>query len=1214
MSPLSVAGSDPGSATDRNPLRASHFAAAAAARQGSNALDDDTNNSYQSEQQQQQQQQQRARYTAGSIGSMSVLSDDGNSDLMLGGITYPAGEDASTSPHNKLAASPNTFELTATTQHQQQRQRPPSSLPVTLPSCPDSLASFDAFIQGASAPASPLRSGHSFAFSAGTSFHAVAAAAAAATTTTTATAPARLPQKLDRAIGVLDTPLLPLFGLPGSLGESLPVSEAAAIAAAAGSPSQEAPPQQRIQRDGAWEQLERFLHHRARSVESSTASGNSRNNQSGTLKAGGGGGGSGKANGAVADAADVDCVEALLHLLYACVLSTLRHAGQRIRVMEARTESSSSSNTKKTKSNAADEDCARYAAVNHPFLRGVAERGLLSTYMTVCGCSRATVSEDESTPPQQLRRRELPSLNLYVPTRVLRATIADFEEHDAAAIVPAGEGDLRDVKDTLTAASSIVAALERQRKQTGALRTLIGDDVRAWEAARDATRRSRENYFSYWSDYAQRPVQPPAPVHRARPAVDAVLRSMELSVSVQLHHVGQLRRLLSHGLIRDAAGGAFVGSGRGETEKEVRRYLRTHVAQIERSGDDDGDAAADAGSPPPSLSPFFVVPPTMRGVLWGCLLHVPAGRRREAIFAYAVHRTAAKPSLNDRQLAVDIPRCHAYHPLLASSKGSAQLQRLLKAWLFLHPRYAYWQGLDSVCAVLLTVSPHDEAMVLAQLDAIVDGFIAHDDGSGGGGGEDGFGSRSSLLMPAATASSPLTQQPKPKPSMADQLHRLSVVLRYCDPLLAHYLFGVLGCTPELYAISWLLTLFSHSLPTRKVHLLWDLLFVEGDVDSGGGSACLVALCAAVMVHRRAALLSSDFSGCLTAFSSGTSQLDVAAAVGDTRRLLSVLPPSVLAQPVADDVVDTPHGGRRPRQRPSALARGAAAAATAGSGGASSATDTATLAYLSVEDLKSAWAVAQRRTASSYDPTGAAAEGAAQRQQHWSDTGVYLVDIRPCDPRTGPHDSLLSAIHLPLHPAGVSPTPSASLSFGHIAPPSPRTAEVPDRAPQNGSRGDRRSRQDVDEVEQRTTAATAGEGWGIVDEQERLQEQQQLTQEAQERHVADAAAELVRFMGNPFVAAIVPCTSDASDRGASWAVHPLVLKTSMAPHVVIVAGDGKSTSSNSSTAGESEEVELAHQLGLQLNACGVHNVSVLRGGMAAIRVAMPELVVPHAQES
>ena len=43
------------------------------------------------------------------------------------------------------------------------------------------------------------------------------------------------------------------------------------------------------------------------------------------------------------------------------------------------------------------------------------------------------------------------------------------------------------------------------------------------------------------------------------------------------------------------------------------------------------------------------------------------------------------PSAVDRQIEVDIPRCHQYNELLASPDGHRKLKRVLKAWVADNP-------------------------------------------------------------------------------------------------------------------------------------------------------------------------------------------------------------------------------------------------------------------------------------------------------------------------------------------------------------------------------------------------------------------------------------------------------------------------------------------------------------------------------------------------
>lgn len=97
------------------------------------------------------------------------------------------------------------------------------------------------------------------------------------------------------------------------------------------------------------------------------------------------------------------------------------------------------------------------------------------------------------------------------------------------------------------------------------------------------------------------------------------------------------------------------------------------------------------------------IPPLLRGEIWACLLNVMEDNSYEAIDKFT-------PTPTDRQIDVDIPRCHQYDELLSSPEGHGKLKRLLKAWVQAHPQYVYWQGLDSLTAPFLYLNFNNEGM------------------------------------------------------------------------------------------------------------------------------------------------------------------------------------------------------------------------------------------------------------------------------------------------------------------------------------------------------------------------------------------------------------------------------------------------------------------------------------------------------------------------
>lgn len=82
------------------------------------------------------------------------------------------------------------------------------------------------------------------------------------------------------------------------------------------------------------------------------------------------------------------------------------------------------------------------------------------------------------------------------------------------------------------------------------------------------------------------------------------------------------------------------------------------------------------------ISPYF------RAQIWASVLCVS---HRDL---YLYRRIAKETNINtDRQISVDIPRCHQYNELLSSPSGHVKLKKILKAWLKHNESiYVYWQG------------------------------------------------------------------------------------------------------------------------------------------------------------------------------------------------------------------------------------------------------------------------------------------------------------------------------------------------------------------------------------------------------------------------------------------------------------------------------------------------------------------------------------------
>jgi TBC domain-containing protein kinase-like protein len=116
---------------------------------------------------------------------------------------------------------------------------------------------------------------------------------------------------------------------------------------------------------------------------------------------------------------------------------------------------------------------------------------------------------------------------------------------------------------------------------------------------------------------------------------------------------------------------------------------------------------------------------------------------------------------------------------LATPQGHQKLKRILKAWVNAEVDQVYWQGLDSLCACFLSLNFNDEAMAFVSMRAFIHKFC-----------KGFFGMENAKLM---------------RQHMQSLWHLLS----FHDPELAWHL-NTIGIGPELYALSWFMTLFARN--------------------------------------------------------------------------------------------------------------------------------------------------------------------------------------------------------------------------------------------------------------------------------------------------------------------------------------------------------------------------------------------------------------------
>lgn len=220
------------------------------------------------------------------------------------------------------------------------------------------------------------------------------------------------------------------------------------------------------------------------------------------------------------------------------------------------------------------------------------------------------------------------------------------------------------------------------------------------------------------------------------------------------------------------------------------------------------------------------IPPSLRASIWAAVLGAPPPAECKRIYD-SIDKESDGPA--DRQIELDIPRCHQYHELLSSPLGHRKFKAVLKAWVANNPGLSYWQGIDSLLAPFLTLNFDDESVAFVCLQATIEKYS-----------KNLFTKDNTMFL-------------------QEHLQTFKQLLFYHDPELALHLHHI-GFQPDLYAIPWFLTLFTHDFTIDQIYRLWDRVLV-------GDSRAPFFLAYAVMKQLREILLPLDFNACILLFSS-----------------------------------------------------------------------------------------------------------------------------------------------------------------------------------------------------------------------------------------------------------------------------------------------------------------------------------------------------------
>ncbi|KAF8931547.1 hypothetical protein BGZ47_011790 [Haplosporangium gracile] len=242
------------------------------------------------------------------------------------------------------------------------------------------------------------------------------------------------------------------------------------------------------------------------------------------------------------------------------------------------------------------------------------------------------------------------------------------------------------------------------------------------------------------------------------------------------------------------------------------------------------------------------IPPLLRGKVWAAILGVVGDYQQ----VYSDFDKYTEKS-TDRQIELDVPRCHQYNQLMFSPSGHEKMKRLLKCWVEANEHLVYWQGLDSCCAPFLTLNFNNEALAFSCIQKFLPKYL-----------KDMFLHDNSKVI-------------------HEYLAVFRHLLSYHDPELSSHLDHI-RFIPQLYAISWFMTLFTHIFPLDKIYHLWDKILV-------GPSSLPLFVGIAILQQFRQELLRSEFNEAIGIFSESFPEMDIEKCIETALAMCRVTPPS-----------------------------------------------------------------------------------------------------------------------------------------------------------------------------------------------------------------------------------------------------------------------------------------------------------------------------------
>ncbi|CAO4366026.1 unnamed protein product [Caenorhabditis nigoni] len=209
---------------------------------------------------------------------------------------------------------------------------------------------------------------------------------------------------------------------------------------------------------------------------------------------------------------------------------------------------------------------------------------------------------------------------------------------------------------------------------------------------------------------------------------------------------------------------------------------------------------------------------TQRSDVWCTLLDID-----ETKWSTYLNLDLLAPHSSDRQLEVDIPRCHQYDSFMTTPAVQESLRKVLKGWQIIteSENYVYWQGCDSLATPFLLANMSKPYVAYACFKEFTNRYCYK------------FYLKDNSEV------------------IKEYLGIFYHLVAYIDPVLYKHLKNN-GFDAELFAIPWFLTCFAHELPLSKLVRLWDETMIHGN-----SFPLMIAL--AMLNRLRDKLLSVNFN-------------------------------------------------------------------------------------------------------------------------------------------------------------------------------------------------------------------------------------------------------------------------------------------------------------------------------------------------------------------